>query len=318
MALAPATDQKKSMTLLEWGLLLALSLLWGGSFFFNGVAVRELPTLTVVVCRIVLAALVLHLAMRAMGQTMPKSRQVWAAFFGMGMLNNVLPFCLIVWGQAQTGSGVASILNATTPLFTVLAAHWFTTDEKMTAQRFAGVVIGLAGVAVMIGGAALPGLNSPLLAQLACLAGAFSYACAGVYGRRFRTLGVSPMATAAGQVTASSVILLPVMLAVDQPWHLPMPSPAALAALLAVAILSTALAYILYFRILATAGATNLLLVTFLIPVTAILLGVSLLGEVLQARHLLGMAVIGLGLAAIDGRPLRGLGRMFFNRSGWR
>ncbi len=199
-------------------------------------------------------------------------------------------------------SGVASILNATTPLFTVIVAHFLTSDEKMTGSRLLGVAMGFAGVIVMIGGDSLHGLGLDLLAPLACLGAGLSFAFAGVYGRRFKALGVTPMATATGQVTASSLMLLPVMLLVDQPWTLPMPSTAALGALVGVAVLSTALAYILYFRILATAGATNLLLVTFLLPVSAILLGVGLLDEILLPKHLTGMALIGMALAAIDGR----------------
>lgn len=300
MSAKPAIN--KSMTPLEWGMVITLSILWGGSFFFNGVVVRELPTFTVVVGRVILGAAVLLIVMRFMGLRMPKERAIWQAFFGMGFLNNVVPFTLIVWGQAHVASGVASILNATTPLFTVIVAHFLTSDEKMTGSRLLGVAMGFAGVIVMIGGDSLHGLGLDLLAPLACLGGALSYAFAGVYGRRFKALGVTPMATATGQVTASSLMLLPVMLLVDQPWTLPMPSTAALGALVGVAVLSTALAYILYFRILATAGATNLLLVTFLLPVSAILLGVGLLDEILLPKHLTGMALIGMALAAIDGR----------------
>jgi drug/metabolite transporter (DMT)-like permease len=295
------------MTSREWSLLLALSVLWGGSFFFNGVAVKELPTFTVVVARVALAAAILLVALRLMGAGLPRDGRVWAAFFGMGFLNNVVPFCLIVWGQSHIASGVASILNATTPLFTVVVAHMLTSDEKMTGGRLVGVLVGLVGVAVMIGGTALASLGVNVVAQLACLAGAISYAFAGVFGRRFKTMGVTPMQTAAGQVTASSVMLVPVMLLVDKPWTLAAPSTAAILALIGVAALSTALAYILYFRILATAGATNLLLVTFLIPVSAILLGVLVLGETLQLKHFVGMALIGVGLGAIDGRPWRAL-----------
>jgi len=297
----------RPMNFLEWGLLLILSVLWGGSFFFNGIAVKELPTFTVVVARVTLAAIILLFAMRAMSVSMPRNSTVWAAFFGIGFLNNVVPFSLIAWGQAHVASGVASILNATTPLFTVVVAHKLTSDEKMTRGRLVGVLVGLAGVAIMIGSDALASLGVNVVAQLACLTAAISYAFAGVFGRRFKAMGVSPFATAAGQVTASSVMLLPIMLLVDKPWTLPLPSTAALLALVGVAALSTALAYILYFRILATAGATNLLLVTFLIPVTAILLGVAVLGETLQSNHWMGMVLIGLGLAAIDGRPWRAL-----------
>lgn len=299
----PARSQvNASMSLFEWIMLIALSVLWGGSFFFNGVAVKELPPFTIVVCRVTLAAITLLLVMRVMGLKMPMDRQTWTAFFAMGMLNNVVPFSLIVWGQVHVASGVASILNATTPLFTVVVAHWLTRDEKMTAPRLFGVIVGLIGVAMMIGEDAFRALGVNILAQFAILAAAISYAFAGVYGRRFRAMGVTPIATATGQITASSIVLIPVMAFVEQPWTLPPPSLEAMGALVGIAILSTALAYILYFRILAAAGATNLLLVTFLIPVSAILLGVLVLGEVLLLKHFIGMAFIGVGLAAIDGR----------------
>lgn len=291
----------------EWAMLLALAVLWGGSFFFNGVAVRELPSFTLVWLRVAVAAATLLLVLRLLGQRMPAGGRIWAAFFGMGLLNNVLPFALIVWGQHHIASGLASILNATTPLFTVLVAHLFTPDEKLTLLKAAGVAVGFAGAVSMIGPDAPGGLGTGVLAQLACLAGALSYAFAGIFGRRFKRMGVPPMATAAGQVCASTVLLLPVMLLVDRPWALAMPHPATWGAVLGVGLLSTALAYVLYFRILAAAGATNLLLVTFLIPVSAILLGASVLGEALLLRHFLGMALIGVGLACIDGRLPRRL-----------
>ena len=295
----------RTMTAAEWAMLLALSVLWGGSFFFTSIAVKELPLLTIVALRVGLAALMLHVTLRLLGVAMPRDGRVWAAFFGMGLLNNAIPFCLIVWGQTHIASGLAAILNATTPLFTVVVAHGLTDDERMTGNRLAGVLIGLAGVAVMIGPDALKGLGADVLAQLAVLAAALSYAFAGIFGRRFSRMGVAPMATAAGQVTASTAMLLPLALLVDRPWTLAVPSAAAIAAILGIAALSTALGYVLYFRILATAGATNLLLVTFLIPVSAIVLGALVLGERLSVRHGFGMALIGAGLAAIDGRLLR-------------
>jgi len=187
----------------------------------------------------------------------------------------------------------------------VLLAHVLTPDERITPARLVGVLLGLGGVAVMLGGGARAMLGEGLLGQLACLGAAIAYALAGIYGRRFRAMGVAPLATATGQVTASSLMLLPLALAVDRPWTLPAPGPAVLAALVGVAALSTALAYVVYFRLLASAGATNLLLVTLLIPVTAIFLGVLVLGETLRPEHLAGMALIALGLAAIDGRLLR-------------
>jgi drug/metabolite transporter (DMT)-like permease len=288
----------------DWVMVIALSVLWGGSFLFVGVAVREIPPVLLVTARVVLAALALHAVLRATGTPFPSHRAAWVAFFGMGLLNNAIPFTLIAWGQAHIASGLASILNATTPLFTVIVAHWLTRDERMRGRRLAGVIVGFLGVAVMVGGAALRELAVDLAAQLAVLAAAFSYALAGVFGRRFRAIGIPPLATAAGQVSASSLLLVPVALAVAPPWSVPVPGAPALLALVALALLSTALAYILFFRVLASAGATNVAIVTFLIPVSAILFGTLLLGERLEPKHLAGMALIGLGLAVLDGRPL--------------
>ena len=287
---------------LEWGLLIALSILWGGSFLFVGVAVRELPPFTIVLLRVTIAALALHLVLRALRIDLPRNSEAWRAFFGMGLLNNAIPFSLIVWGQTQIASGLASILNATTPLFTVLLAHFFTHDERLTWPRVAGVLIGFVGIVVLIGPEALHGLGGGVLAQIAVLVAACSYACAGIHGRRFKRMGIAPLATAAGQVTASSVLLLPMALIVDRPWTLAMPAPDVWLAILGLALLSTALAYVLFFRILASAGAVNLLLVTFLIPPSAILLGVIVLAETLHVTDLVGMALIGCGLIAIDGR----------------
>lgn len=293
---------QKMMGWKEWAMLLVLSVLWGGSFFFNGIAVRELPPFSIVTLRVGLAALALVVLIRMMGLSLPKDRRVWLAFFGMGFLNNLLPFCLIVWGQTQIASGLASILNATTPLFGVIVAHFLTVDEKITRNKIAGVLIGFCGVAIMIGPDAISGLGGNLWPQLAVLFAAFSYSLAGIFGRRFKAMGVAPLITATGQVTATTVMLIPVALLVDHPWTLAAPSAAVWGALAGIALLSTALAYVLFFRILSTAGAVNLMLVTFLIPVSAILLGVLFLGETLQAKHLIGMAMIAAGLAAIDGR----------------
>lgn len=295
----------QSMTPYEWGLLITLSILWGGSFFFQEVAVRELPTFTIVFSRVALAAVILFLVARLMGTVIPLSLEAWLAFFGMGLLNNVIPFTLIVWGQTQIASGLASILNATTPLFAVLVTHFLTTDEKATGLKILGVVIGFFGVAVMIGADLLGGLGDNLFAQLAILSAALTYGFAGVFGRRFKRMGVPPVSAAFGQVTASSVWLFPLMMISDKPWTLSIPSTSTIAALVALAGFSTALAYIMVFRILASAGATNVLLVTFLVPVSAILLGILVLGEVLETKHFVGMLLIGAGLAVIDGRLVK-------------
>lgn len=297
--------QNLTMTGAQWAMLVALSALWGGSFFFVGVAVKELPPFTIVTLRVTLAAACLLAIARFMGLRLPRERRIWFAFFIMGFLNNVVPFSLIVWGQTYIASGVASVLNATTPLFTVVATHYLTKDEKFTASRMIGVLLGFGGVVIMIGGAALHSPGIDFVALLAMLSAALSYALAGVFGRRFKQMHVPPLTTAAGQVTASSVMLLPVMILVDDPSSLSVPSIETIGALIGLAVLSTALAYVLYFRLLAEAGATNLLLVTFLIPVSAIVLGLLFLGEVLEPRHFAGMILIGIGLVAIDGRAGR-------------
>ena len=298
---------QKTMTASDWALLAVLSIVWGGSFLFIGVAVRELPPLTIVAIRVVTAALALLLVLKLMRVDLPRTRQAWAAFLGMSILNNVIPFTLIVWGQGHIASGLASILNATTPLFTVIVAHYLTDDERLTGQKLAGVIVGFFGVAVMIGAAAMASLDASILAQLAILGAALSYGFSGVFGRRFKTMGIPPLATAAGQVTVSSVLLLPVALIVDRPWTLAMPSTGTIVSLAALGLVSTAFAYLIFFRLLARAGATNVGLVTFLIPVSAILLGVLVLGEMLAARHFVGMALIGAGLILIDGRAISSL-----------
>lgn len=299
------TNINRPMTALEWALLLLLSLLWGGSFFFIGVAVKEIPPLTLVTLRVALAALMLLLILHGLGIALPREGRVWRGFIIMGLLNNAIPFSLIVWGQSHIPSGLAAVFNATTPLWAVLLAHFATENEKLTLARLAGLLSGLAGVAAMIGPAALKGLGADVWAQAAIVLAAISYATAGLYGRRFSAWGVAPMATASGQVIGSSLLLLPIALLADQPWTLPMPGTHTIMAVLGLAGISTALGYTLYFRILATAGTTNLQLVTFLIPPSAMLMGVLWLDESVTASQWLGLALIGIGLACIDGRLLR-------------
>jgi drug/metabolite transporter (DMT)-like permease len=301
------------MGVTEWMLLLVLGTLWGGSYFFGKVALSQLPPFTVAVCRLGLAAVVLHIVLRAADCGLPGSAPAWRRFWVMGLLNNVIPMSLILWGQTRIGSGFAAILNASTPLFTVVLAHVFTLDERMTPNRVGGVLFGVAGVAVMIGPDALGGLSGDLAAQLAVLGAAVSYACAGIFGRRFA--GTPPLVTAAGQVTASALTLLPLALVVDRPWLLPLPTANTWAAVVALALVCTALAYVIYFRILATSGASNLLLVTLLMPVSAILLGTTVLGERLDPRQLFGMALIAAGLAAVDGRATVLLHRLMVRRA---
>ncbi len=286
----------------DWATLVFLSILWGGSFFFIDVAVESVRPFSLVLLRVALAAAALLLYLRLRGQRIVFGRSVLVAFLVMGLINNVIPFSLFAWGQTRIGGGLASILNATTPIWGVVVAHLFTGDEKITPAKLAGVLVGFGGVAVMIGAELLREIGLNLFAQLACVAAAMCYALAGVYGRRFRRLGISASEVSAGQLVASALILIPVVLLAEPPWQASAPTGAAWASIIALALLSTTFAYILYFRLIASAGATNALLVTFLVPVTAILLGVSILGEVLEPRHLAGMAMIAAGLALIDGR----------------
>lgn len=283
----------------EWGLMLLLSALWGGSFFFIGTAVRDMPVLTIVLLRVALAAAALWIVVRATGRRVPRGAATWGAFLVMGLLNNVIPFALIVRGQKQIPSGLASILNASTPLWTVLVAGALLSDERASVRKLAGVVMGLGGVAVMMGIDVIGGQH-PLLPQLAVVCASISYGFSAWWGRRFRQIGVDPMVTAAGMLTASTLVLaIPVLALNGPPIGYPATSWAAVAAL---ALLSSALAYVIYFRILASAGATNISLVTFLVPVSAILLGWLFLDERLGFAQLIGMALIGAGLALIDGR----------------
>lgn len=290
------------MSARDWTLLLILSLLWGGSFFFTAVAVREIPPLTLVLCRVGIAAAALAVYLRVRGAALPLTGVTIRAFAGMGLLNNLIPFSLLFWAQTEITSGLASIVNATTPIFSMLVAHFMLVDERMAPNKVAGVLAGIAGVAVLIGGNALTGVDATTLGIVACLGAALSYGFASVFGRRFRSMGIPPDAGALGQLGATTVMMIPIALIVDQPWTLPMPGIAALLATLGLALAATALAYLIYFRLLATAGAVNAALVTLLIPPSAILLGTLILGEVLESRHLIGMALIGIGLVAVDGR----------------
>jgi drug/metabolite transporter (DMT)-like permease len=289
----------------EWTMLIGLSFIWGGSFFFNAIALRGFPPLTVVALRVGIGALCLWLIVLAMKHALPRDPVQWLRFLVMGALNNAIPFTLIVWSQQHIAAGLASILNATTPLFTVIIAHALLHDEKLSAARLAGVAIGMTGVAVMVGLEALRDLGVGVVAQIAALAASVFYALASVYGRRFSD--TPPMITAAGQVTGSSLIMILLALAVEQPWMRP-PAPAeAWSAVIGLAVLCTALAYCVYFFILKRAGATNIMLVTFLVPPSAIVLGVLFLGENIAAKEIAGMLAIGAGLALIDGRLLRSL-----------
>lgn len=281
-------------------MMLALALVWGGTFFFAEIALEQVPPLTITLIRVALATPFLLVVVWRKSIALPRSLRVWAAYFVMGALNNAIPFSLIFWGQTQIESGLAAILNGTTAMFGAVVAAMVFRDEPMTVNKLLGAVLGLGGVAYIMGFDALAGLDPTSLAQLAVLAATVSYACAGAWGRA--TLGgQSPMMNALGMLIGSTVIMVPIVLWVDgvptfeysiDVW----------AALLGLSVMSTALAYVLYFAVLARAGASNLLLVTLLIPPFAIMLGALFLGETMPSAAWVGFAIITLGFAVTDGR----------------
>jgi len=293
----------------EWGILLALALIWGVAFIFIKVAVTHVDPLTYVWLRLNIAAAALWLLLRWRGERLKLPLAVWGAILVLALFNNMIPFFLFGWGQQRIASGLASILNATTPIWGVIVAHLWTRDERMTPAKILGVMVGFAGVATMIGPDLLFNGNGTVLAQIACLTAALCYALAGVWARRFKALGVPPIKVAAGQLIVGAFVMAPIALIIVQPWLRPLPPLEAWGAIVALALFCTALGYVLYFKLIETAGATNALLVTLLVPPTAILMGGLIFGERLTSGQFAGFAIIALGLALIDGRVLAPLRR---------
>ncbi|MYG51800.1 MAG: DMT family transporter [Rhodospirillaceae bacterium] len=295
---APPSRAAHRMNAGDWGLLLGLSGLWSLSYLFQKIGLSELPVFSVVLARVGFAAIALLIFLTAIGQRLPREPGLWAGFFALAMLNNVVPFSLIIGGQQWIDTGITAILIGTTPMISVVLSHLMG-GERMTAGRVTGVSIGLAGLVVLVGPQALGGFTLGFTGQLLTLGAALSYTVAAIYGRRFRQ--VPPLVLAAGQLTCASLIVLPVAAVTDRFWNFSI-SAGVWAALLALAVFGTSFGYILYFRLLARAGPTNLLLVTLLVPVGAAGTGALFLGEALTPATLGGMALILLGLAAVDGR----------------
>ena len=295
---------RTQMNRADWLTLGFLALIWGSAFFLIGVAVRHVQPLTYVWLRLTIAAAAMWLFVRFRGGPIGLPREVWGSMLLLALLNNAIPFALFGWGQTHIASGLASILNATTPIWGVVVAHIFTQDERMTPRKIAGVLLGFGGVAIMIGPSLLSNLGNGALAQLACVTASLCYALAAVWARRFRRMGVSPLSVTTGQLTAGALMMLPVSMIVDRPWLHAFPPLTALGAIAVLALMCTAFGYVLYFRLIDTSGATNALLVTLLVPPVAILLGGLFLGEHLAPQDFAGLGLIALGLAAIDGRVL--------------
>lgn len=285
-------------------MLLLLGAIWGGSFFFARIAVAEIEPLVLVLHRVAIAALALHVYLAFAGPSFRTALPFAGRFFALAALNNIIPFSLIFVGQTQMGAGLASVLNATTPFWTLIVANMLTADEKLTPNKLAGIGLGIAGTAVMVGPGLVAGLGGPVWAKFVLIGASLSYAFALILARR-KFVGIPPPIIATGQMTASTLIMLPIVLIGYGPGVLTVGSPHVWAAVVSLALLSTAFAYILYFKIVAAAGATNASLVTLIVPVSAMLLGISFLGEHLELFELIGMALIGLGLVVIDGRLFR-------------
>lgn len=295
----------------DWAILLFLALIWGAAFFFIKVAVTHVAPLTYVWLRLTIASAALLAWMRFKGEKLSLPLPVWGAMLVLALLNNIVPFALFGWAQQHIASGLASILNATTPIWGVVVAHIATSDEKMTPTKLIGVTIGFAGVATMIGPDLLASGGS-LLPQIACIVASLCYALAGVWARRFKPMGLKPLKVATAQLLVGALVMTPISLTVAQPWIGGSPSLVAIGAITALALVCTALGYVLYFRLIDSAGATNATLVTLLVPPIAILLGVLFLGELLTGGQFLGLAIIALGLAVIDGRLFAAVRRRAF------
>jgi drug/metabolite transporter (DMT)-like permease len=296
---AATVGARGPMVLKDWAQLLLLGAIWGGSFFFARIAVSELHPLVLVLFRVGIAAIALQLYLAIRGPSFRPAFPHAGLFFLLALTNNVVPFSLIFAGQTRLGAGVASVLNATTPFWTLILANALTSDEKLSWNKLAGIALGIAGTAVMIGPGLLAGLGGPVWAKFA-LIGSLSYAVALMVARRFK--GVPSPVIATGQLTASTIIMIPIVLIAYGPAGLFAASPPVWMAVLSLALLSTAFAYILYFNLVASSGATNASLVTLIVPASAILLGFLFLGERLELFELGGMALIALGLVTIDGR----------------
>lgn len=291
------------MSTAAWLILLLLAALWGASFIFSKVAVSQVTPLTLVLARVLLAAITLNVICFMTGVRLLTSRKAWFDYFVMGLLNNVIAFSLIFWGQQSIDASLSAILTGATPFFTVLIAGLVLADERFSTAKIIGLIIGFAGVVLVIGPRHMLGLGEHLLAELAIVGAALAYGFSGVWGRRFA--GENPLATATGQLTAASIMMIPIAFYFERPLELGPFSTPVIGSVLALAIVSTAFAYLLFFKVLKMAGATNTSLVTMLVPVFTVLIAVPMLGETIDALKLLGLFVIGIGLAVLDGRIVK-------------
>ena len=292
----------RGMTPTEWALLLLLSVLWGSSFLLIKYALKGFQPFSIVLLRVAIASIVLYIVIRIQGKSLPKDKKLWRDFIVIALFNNAIPFSIIMWAETHISSGLASVLNASAPLWGVILALALRT-EHVDWKRILGVVLGFSGVIVMIGMGSLQGLGVNILAQVGMLVVTLCYALAGNYTQRVKQLDSTVIAT--GQVICSTIIMLPVVLLIDRPWMQAPPPAVSWFAVVGLGLLGTAAAYLIYFRLLTEAGTNNALLVTFLIPINAVILGIVVLHESFAPYQFIGMALILLSLVAVDGRVFR-------------
>ena len=295
------------MAVADWFRIVLLSLVWGGSFFFIEVMLEAMPPMTSVLGRLMVGLIGLLILLKILGYRLEALTEQWQSFAFIGLINNAIPFSLISFGQTEITGSLASIINATTPIMTALVAHQLTTDERLSINKILGIGFGFSGVLVLFGPAAMEG-GASLLGMTAGLTATFCYAFGSVYSKRLKEN--APLINATGQVLYGTCWMIPIVMIIDQPWAIPMPGLAPWLAVFAIGLLSTTLAFYIYFRVLKTAGANNVVLVTFLVPVSASGLGVVFLGEVLALQHVIAYLLIAFGLAVIDGRIVAKLGEL--------
>ena len=288
----------------EWGLIALQSMLWGSSYFFIAVAQPELPALTIAALRTIPASIALLLIVLSLGYRLPATLAEWRLFILFAAFNTVLPFLLIVWGQSRATGGMAAILNASAPLFGIFLAHLLTHDEKLSAHKLAGILVGIVGVGILVGYDFAVGSRADVLARLALLAAPLCYVCANIFVRN--RLGHYPaFVVAVMQMVGATFVAIPLAMVIDRPWNLPAPSGTVLGAILGMGLLGSAFAPLCHFTVLRRAGATNASLVTLIMPLTPVLLGAAFLGERLTPREMAGALVIAAALIIIDGRLVR-------------
>jgi drug/metabolite transporter (DMT)-like permease len=293
-----------TIDLRDWGLLVLLSIIWGGSFLFVGIAVKELSPLVIVMARVVIAAAALLPVLVLTGGSLPNDRASWIAIAGLAVLNNIIPFILFVSAQTMITSGLASVINATSPLFGT-ALIVLSGAEKLVARKVFGIAIGIAGVAVLKGGSLL-GASAQSYGILLCLVAAASYGLGSLWAKKMLK-GIPAISAATGQLLVSSTVMLVVSFIFDNPATLLAASAASWAALLGLALIATSFAYIIFFRVVARAGPANVLLVTMMIPLSAIIMGYAVLHETLELREIIGALIIIAALVIIDGRAFNWL-----------